>query len=344
MEDLFLWLAVAFCVSQSATLSGLNLAVFSIGRLHLEAMAEDGNPAAETVLAFRRDANVTLVTILWGNVGVNVLLTLLVDSALAGIAAFLFSTVVITIFGEIIPQAWFSRNALRVAAFFAPVLRVYRFVLYPVAWPIGRILDRTVGIETMPWLREGEIMGVLRQHAADDSTEVDHVEATGAINFLALDDLPIRAEGEPLDPDSIVPLPFANGRAVFPAIARQPSDPFLARLAASGRTWAIITDEATGRPRLALDVPDCLGHALFGEGPFDPAAFCHHPLITSDPDEPLGRILTRLGVDPEHQGDDVIDNDLILLWTEQDRRIVTGADILGRLLRGIAKGTPPPAH
>lgn len=344
MEDLLLWLAVALCVSQSATLSGLNLAVFSIGRLHLEAMAEDGDRAAAAVLDLRKDANVTLVTILWGNVGVNVLLTLLVESALAGIAAFLFSTVVITIFGEIIPQAWFTRNALPVAARLAPVLKLYRFVLYPIAWPIGRLLDRTVGQEVIPWLREAELMGVLRQHAADRGTEVGHVEATGAINFLALDDLPIRAEGEPLDPASVIPLPFANGRAVFPRIAREPADPFLARIARSGRTWAIITDAATDRPRLALDVADCLGRALFGDGPFDPAASCHRPLITSDPAEPLGRILTRLAVDPDYGGDDVIDEDLVLLWTATDRRIVTGADILGRLLRGIARGTPPPAR
>ena len=344
MADLLLWLAVALCVSQSATLSGLNLAVFSIGRLHLEAMVEDGDPDAATVLDFRRDANVTLVTILWGNVSVNVLLTLLVDSVLAGIAAFLFSTVVITIFGEILPQAWFSRNALRVAAFLAPVLRVYRFVLYPIAWPIGRLLDRTVGIETMPWLREGEIMGVLRQHAADASTEVGHVEATGAINFLALDDLPIRAEGEPLDPASVIPLPFENARAVFPEVARKPDDPFIQALVRSGHAWVIITDRATGRPRLALDVADCLGRALSEAAPFDPAPSCHHPLIVDDPEIPLGRLLTRLGVEPEYQGDDVVDRDLILLWTEQDQRIVTGADILGRLLRGIAKGTPPPAH
>ena len=33
--------------------------------------------------------------------------------------------------------------------------------------------------------------------------------------------------------------------------------------------------------------------------------------------------------------DDVIDLDLILVWGRQ-RRIITGADILGRLLRGIA--------
>ena len=38
---------------------------------------------------------------------------------------------------------------------------------------------------------------------------------------------------------------------------------------------------------------------------------------------------------PERPDDDVIDNDLILVWGSQ-RRIITGADLLGRLLRGIA--------
>ena len=37
------------------------------------------------------------------------------------------------------------------------------------------------------------------------------------------------------------------------------------------------------------------------------------------------------GIHPE---DDVIDNDLILVWGEE-KRIITGADLLGRLLRGI---------
>jgi hypothetical protein len=36
----------------------------------------------------------------------------------------------------------------------------------------------------------------------------------------------------------------------------------------------------------------------------------------------------------EHPGDDVVDDDLILVWGEQ-KRIITGADLLGRLLRGI---------
>ena len=37
----------------------------------------------------------------------------------------------------------------------------------------------------------------------------------------------------------------------------------------------------------------------------------------------------------EHPEDDVIDNDLILVWGKQ-KRIITGSDILGRLLRGIS--------
>lgn len=55
-----------------------------------------GNKHAKRVLSLREDANFLLVTILWANLPVNVLLALLSGSVLAGIAAFPFSTVVIT--------------------------------------------------------------------------------------------------------------------------------------------------------------------------------------------------------------------------------------------------------
>ena len=48
----------------------------------------------------------------------------------------------------------------------------------------------------------------------------------------------------------------------------------------------------------------------------------------------LGGVIGRMKVKPEHPEDDVIDNDLILVWGKQ-KRIITGADLLGRLLRGI---------
>ena len=71
--------------------SGLNLAFFGISKLQLEVEAEAGNTAAKKILVLRKNSNFLLTTILWGNVGVNVLLTLLSNSVLAGISAFIFS-------------------------------------------------------------------------------------------------------------------------------------------------------------------------------------------------------------------------------------------------------------
>lgn len=129
---ILIWLGIVFCITQSAMFSGLNLAFFSLTRLQLEGESENGSRAARRILALRTDANFLLTTILWGNVGINVLLTLLSNSVLAGVAAFLFSTILITFGGEILPQAYFSRNALRMASLLAPVLRFYQVILFPV--------------------------------------------------------------------------------------------------------------------------------------------------------------------------------------------------------------------
>ena len=115
-KNLPIWIGIAFCISQSAIFSGLNLAVFSISRLRLEVDAANGNHDAITVLGLHKNSNFTLSTVLWGNVAINVLLTLLSDSLLAGVGAFVFSTVVITFFGEIFPRPifpemlWASRH------------------------------------------------------------------------------------------------------------------------------------------------------------------------------------------------------------------------------------------
>ncbi len=335
MNDLLTWLGIAVCLSQSAMFSGMNLAVFSLSRLRLEAAGES-DPRVRRVLALRRNSNFTLAVILWGNVAVNVLLTLLADSVLAGMSAFLVSTVGITIAGEIMPQAYFSRNALRVAAFFAPLLRFYQVLLWPVAWISGRLLDAWIGPEGAVWYREHELQRMLQHHAHNQSTEIGHVEATGAVNFLALDDLPVGEEGEPLDPRSVIRLPQRAGQLVFPPIAPTAEDPFLRQLMASGKKWVVFADEAD-EPHLVASAPAFVRAALFDPAPVNPSLLCHHPLIVRDARQPLGQVLSQLAVQPERPGDDVIDKDLILLWTKQERVIITGSDLLGRLLRKIAQ-------
>lgn len=340
MSPLLIWSGIVICLSQSASLSGLNLAVFSLSRLHLETASEKGDLNARRVLALRRNSNFTLTAILWGNVSVNVLLTLLADSVLFGLSAFFFSTIVITLFGEIVPQAYFSRHALRVAGFLTPLLRFYQILLWPLAWPSGKLLDAWIGQEGIPWLREHEVHQLLELHAREIDTEISQVEATGAINFLKLDDIPVSQEGEPLDPRSVISLPFRDGRPVFPTLQPTAEDPFLRKIAASGKKWVILVDDR-GEPRRILSAPTFLRRALFRDTPFDPQTLCHHPLVVFDSTQPLGQVLHRLIVRPEKPGDDVIDEDLILVWEDNRRRIITGSDLLGRLLRKIARPASP---
>lgn len=334
----FIWIGILICLTQSAMLSGLNLAYFSVSKLHLEMESSRGNVHARRVLNLRRDANLLLVTILWSNVGVNVLLALLSGSVLAGVAAFLFSTVLITICGEIMPQAYFSRNALRMGALLAPVIRIYQIVLYPVTKPTAVLLDKWLGPEGIGYFRERDLRELIKMHMESPSTEIDKVEGKGSLNFLALDDLPVAAEGESADPRSILTMKFEQDRPVFPLIRPSSTDPFLNLVQSSGKIWVILVDQE-GEPRYAVNVASFLREAFFDPDNFNPMAHCHRPIIVRDPMTSLGAVIPRLKVLPERTDDDVIDNDIILYWGEE-KHVITGSDILGRLLRGIVREEP----
>jgi len=72
--EVLTWIEIVFCISQSAMVSGLNLAFFSVSTPRLEIEVAKNNSDARRVLALRKDSNFLLVTVLWGNVAANVLL------------------------------------------------------------------------------------------------------------------------------------------------------------------------------------------------------------------------------------------------------------------------------
>ncbi len=335
------WAGILLCLSQSAMLSGLNLAFFSLGRLELEVAANRGDKLAEKVRAMRADGNFLLVTILWGNVAVNVLLALLSGSVLSGVMAFLFSTVVITICGEILPQSYFSRHALKVAGTLTPVIHVYQIILWPVARPTAWVLDRWLGREAISYYRERELGELIRLHMDASGTEISRVEGRGALNFLSLDDIPLAMEGEPLDMDSIVELEWGPDGPRFPELEHTRHDPFLRRLERPG-TGRIILVDSQREPRLVLDTDAFIRAALFDPERFDPLEHCHRPVVVRDPAQHLGDVIKRFRVRRRHREDVVLDDDVILLWCDAPR-IITGTDIIGRLLRGIVASAPAAA-
>jgi CBS domain containing-hemolysin-like protein len=276
-----------------------------------------------------------LCTILFGNVAANTLLALLADSFLTASVAFVVSTIGITLFGEIVPQAYVSRRAYAVAGALAPLIRLYRVILLPVAWPTARLLDKVVGKETLGLFREDDVRELLKLHILDDSSEMSHVEGQGALNFFALDDRNVREEAEPLHTDSILSLPFVNGRTQFPVFETTLSDPFLHAVHRSRHKWVVITDDRDW-PRTVLDADTFLRSVLMEPAPIDPADFCHHPLIVTDPSTKLEVVLSGLGLSSRHVDGQPLHPDLVVLWTDQEKSVLTGVDLLEHLLRGVA--------
>ncbi len=335
--DILTWAAIIFCITQSAMFSGLNLAYFSIPKLRLEIEAKHNNKKAKRVLKLRNDSNFLLTTILWGNVGINVLLTLLTDSVLAGIAGFIFSTFAITIFGEIFPQAYFSRNALRMGYALYPVLRFYQILLYILAKPSALILNKLLGYESIEYYKEKSLRELIVKHTnAPDASDIDRVEGIGATNFFDIDDILIKDEGEIINPTSIIVINTQNKPFTFPPFEQHKNDSFIKKIQASEEKWVLLVDEKN-QPKTILDADGFLRSALLKTSSVDPSHYCHTPIICTDANENLGILLQKLKYDPEHIHDNVIDHDVIILWTEKEKRIITGADILGFLLKGITQ-------
>ena len=93
MEPVLMWVGIVCCLAGSAICSGLTLGFFSLSRIHLELLDKQGNEEAQAILRVRQDANFLLATLLWSNVAVNVLLTLLSEEQMLGILAFFFLAV-----------------------------------------------------------------------------------------------------------------------------------------------------------------------------------------------------------------------------------------------------------
>ncbi len=334
--DIFIWLGILLCILHSAMFSGANLAFFSLGRMRLEAEVEKGNQAAVKILRLRNDSNLLLCTILWGNVSSNVLLSLLSESIFAGVGGFLFSTIGITFFGEIIPQAYFSRHAMRVGALLAPIMRFYQILLFPVAKGCSLILDAWMGREGLTFFHERDIEIILEKHIHETSSEISANEGQGALNFLDLDDREISAEGNSIREETIYKFPKKLDLVILPDLDSPQGESFITQLKTHPSAWAVIQD-LEEEPVLVLDTNRFLT-SLFIEGnKVDIYQFCHRPIIVTSSKTHLDSVLGEFVVEAENKNDLVVDRDVILYWTTDQKRIITGADIFGRLLKGIAK-------
>src|ERR1700712_486946 len=117
-------LVVLLLIALSAICSGLNVALMSLGIQDLRRKSKLGNLDAKKVLPFRKNTHLTLSAILLTNVAAVSATSLVLENVFYGLIAGILSTLLIVIFGEIVPQALFLRRALFFCARLSPLLRL----------------------------------------------------------------------------------------------------------------------------------------------------------------------------------------------------------------------------
>lgn len=141
---------------------------------------------AVAVYPIRKQGNLLLTTLLLGNVAVNTILSVYLGSIVSGVVAGVIATSMIFLFGEILPQAAFSRHALWVGSRLAPLVRVLMLVMLPVTFPIAYILNKLLGEEVPGLYSKSDLMHIVSELEQSELSDVDHDEGRivhGALKF-----------------------------------------------------------------------------------------------------------------------------------------------------------------
>jgi metal transporter CNNM len=186
------FLEVLALVSFSALCSGLNIGIVSLSEADLKRKAKLGNAAARRVLPFRKNLHLSLAGILLSNVAAISGTSLVLQNRFNGLVAEVGATLLIVIFGEVMPQAFFAHHALGFVSRLSPLLRAMIIVTYPVSKPLQLLLDRLFRSET-PKLQTRQELGLLiAEHAESDATELDDDEIEIMQGALTLSEKRVR--------------------------------------------------------------------------------------------------------------------------------------------------------
>jgi metal transporter CNNM len=168
---------IMFLISLSALFSGLTLGLLGLDKMGLQIVIGGDDLVAakyaKAILPVRENGNQLLCTLLLGNVSVNSMLSILMADMTSGVVGFLSSTIMIVIFGEIIPQASCSRHALKVGYYSLPVVKFFILVFYFAAYPLGYLLDKLLGDDIGTIHSRTELRKMLELHVKHGAVDVD---------------------------------------------------------------------------------------------------------------------------------------------------------------------------
>ena len=165
-------LLALLCVCTAALAAGLTMGLLSLDPLLLLIKMRAGSTQKEkdqaaSLLPIVKQHHLLLVTLLLLNSIANEALPLFLDNMFPGYVAVLISVFGVLFFGEIIPSAVFTGpDKIIIAANMVPLVRVVMAILYPLAYPIAKLLDHVLhdddGDEVSSMYNRGELSALVR--------------------------------------------------------------------------------------------------------------------------------------------------------------------------------------
>ncbi|XP_042045242.1 DUF21 domain-containing protein At4g14240-like [Salvia splendens] len=172
-----------FLVLFAGIMSGLTLGLMSLGIVELEILQRSGNSTerkqAAVIFPVVQKQHQLLVTLLLCNAAAVEPLPLYLDKLFHPVVAVILSVTFVLAFGEIIPQAACSRYGLAVGANCVWLVRILMIICYPIAYPIGKILDFVLGHQDALF-RRPQLKALVSIHSqeAGRGGELTHDETT----------------------------------------------------------------------------------------------------------------------------------------------------------------------
>ncbi|KAL7585374.1 hypothetical protein Lser_V15G41675 [Lactuca serriola] len=164
-------------------MSGLTLGLMSLGVVELEILHRSGTnkekKQAAAILPVVQKQHQLLVTLLLCNAAAMEALPIYLDKIFHPAVAVLLSVTFVLIFGEVIPQAISTRYGLAVGANFVGLVRVLMIICYPIAYPVGKVLDALIG-HNDALFRRAQLKALVSIHGqeAGKGGELTHDETT----------------------------------------------------------------------------------------------------------------------------------------------------------------------
>lgn len=185
--------------------AGLTIGLMGQDVINLQVLVESGEEherkhAAKVLSLLKRGKHWVLVTLLLSNVLTNETLPIIMDSILpGGFYAIAISTASIVIFGEVIPQSLCVRYGLAIGAFLVPPVLVLMWIMYPIAYPIAKLLDYLLGDDEGTVYKKAGLKTLVTLHKTLGVDRLNEDEVTIITAVLDLKDKSVASIMTPIE-------------------------------------------------------------------------------------------------------------------------------------------------